>query len=93
MEPIEGVEFAEDEMPDQKLLDGIECNGFCLLLSQGRTNARTIFHDTNPLELALSMKDEPRLQAAAKIAEILEEAERKEIPDFLKSLAKELEKK
>lgn len=92
VEPIEGAEFAEDEMPDQELLDGIECNGFGLLLSKGRKNAQILLHDTNMLELALCMKGEPMVQAAARIAEILDEAQRKEIPDFLKSLAKKLEK-
>lgn len=92
VEPIDGVEFAEDEMPDQEMLDGIECTGFGLLLSNRRKNAQILFHDIRLLELALCMMGEPRLQAAAKIADILDEAKRKEVPVFLKSLAKELEK-
>lgn len=82
VEPIEGVELTEDEMPDQELLDGIECTGFELLLSNGRKNAQIFFHDINLLELALCMMGEPRLQAAAKIAEVLDETKRKEILDF-----------
>lgn len=92
VEPIEGVEFAEDEMPDQEMLDGIECNGFGLLLNKGRKRAQILLHDTDMLEMALCMMGEPKLQAAARIAEILDETKRKEIPDFLKQLAKKLEK-
>ena len=93
VEPIDGVELTEDEMPDQDKLDGIECTGFGLLLSNRMKNAQILFQDISLLELALCMMGEPRLQAAAKLADIMDEAKRKEIPDFLKSLAEELEKK
>ncbi len=90
VEAIEGVELSADEMPDQRILDGLECNGFGLLLNKGRTKAELVLHDINALEIAACMANEPRMQAAAKVAEILDEARKKEMPDFLKSLAQKL---
>lgn len=92
VEPIEGVELEENEELLAEWTDGIECNGFCLLLNQGRTKAQCNIHNITTTELAAAMKGESSLQAAAKIAELLDEEAKKQFPDFLKSLAKKLEK-
>jgi len=90
VEIIEGAEITEDEMPDQLLLDGIECDGFALLLIKGHTSARIALQDITVCDMAMAMKGEPSVQAAAEIAKILERVGKERIPDFLQSLAKKL---
>ena len=90
VEVIEGAEITEDEMPDQRLLDGIECDGFALLVNIGRTAGGIVLHGITICDMAVAMKGEPKVQAAAEIAKILERAENERIPDFLQSLAKKL---
>lgn len=82
VEVVEGVEIPKDEMPDQRLLDGVECNGFTLLLHKGRTSAAIVSHDITVCDMAVAMKGEPKVQAAAEIAKILERVEEEQIPDF-----------
>ena len=90
VEVIEGAEIPEDEMPDQQLLNGIECDGFALLLHKGHASTAIALHDITACDVAMAMKGKPAVQTAAEIAKILERAENERIPDFLQSLAKKL---
>lgn len=86
VEVIEGAEIPEDEMPSQQMLDGFECDGFALLLNKGRARAGVALHKITILDLGRCMKGESSFQAAAEIAKILEDADKKRIPDFLQQM-------
>lgn len=86
VEVIEGAEISEDEMPNQQMLDGFECDGFALLLNKGRARSGAVLHKISTPELGCCMKGEPAFQAAAEIAKILVDADKKRIPDFLQQM-------
>lgn len=77
-----------EEALQQEYLDGIECDGFTLLLSKGRRACACCAHNMSITDMANCMSKEATLQVAGRVAEIIDKESRPSGADFLSLLAK-----